>query len=71
MKVSEISVIFYIYLIEEWTGKFPEFTIEDGEEFAELIWCSLEEAYQIISYESGKEILKQIEKQLAKGKIRH
>lgn len=65
LKVTEISIIFYIYLIEDWIGRFPKFTIEDGEEFAELMWCSLEEAQQIISYESGKEILKQIENKIA------
>jgi hypothetical protein len=55
--VKEINVIFYIYLISKWHGDFPKYTIEDKEEFAELIWTPFELAYEKIPYDSGKSIL--------------
>ena len=55
--VDGIKIIFYIYLIKRWSGTFPTYTIEEGERFSDLIWLSLEDAKQTISYESGKEII--------------
>lgn len=62
--VNEINVVFYIYLVNMWSGKFPDYTVEDGKKFAELIWVKVDEAYTRIPFESGKRILEMIEHSL-------
>lgn len=62
--VDNINIFFYVYLITAWKGTFPEFTIEEGERFADLIWVSIPDAYETMPYDSGKYILKQIDAHL-------
>ncbi|MEG0672097.1 hypothetical protein [Clostridium sp.] len=61
LKVEEINVIFYIYLITEWEGQIPEFTIENGEKFSRLQWINLNEKEQYLEFDSAFEICRRIE----------
>jgi hypothetical protein len=48
--VEEIRVIFYIYLINNWSGEFPEYSVEEGEKSAILEWKTASEAKTLFKY---------------------
>jgi 8-oxo-dGTP pyrophosphatase MutT (NUDIX family) len=60
VEVPEIAVIFDVFVIREWTGEFPEWTIEDGERFGKLSWVSLSVIEKCIPYESATRIVKML-----------
>lgn len=64
IKVDEINVIFYVYLITEWEGNMPNFTIEEGKKHADLQWVKLEEKEKIFRFQSAFIICKRIEEYL-------
>lgn len=64
MKVDEINVIFYIYLVTDWDGIMPGYTVERGEKFAQLMWINLNEKEKYFKFESAFEICRRIEKYL-------
>ncbi|WP_066498907.1 hypothetical protein [Abyssisolibacter fermentans] len=66
MKVDEINVIFYIYLITEWDGNMPEYTVEREKKFADLKWIYLNEKEKYFKFESAFKICSRIEKYLEK-----
>lgn len=41
-RVADPPLWFYCYVVTEWTGTVPEYTVEDGERFADLEWVPLE-----------------------------
>lgn len=67
LKVDEISVIFYIYCITDWDGEFPEFIKEEGEPDSRLGMFSVEEARQMVNYDSALEILKRVDNYFVSG----
>jgi len=66
-KVEEIKILFFGYLITEWTGVHPEYTVEDDEKFADLEWVSIEKYEEVLKLPSArffvKEAMKIINKQ--------
>lgn len=68
LKVEEINVIFYIYLITDWEGKIPNFTIENSKKDADLQWINLDEKEQYLIYDSAFEICRRIETHISLNK---
>lgn len=64
LKVKEISVIFYIYLITEWKGEMPKYIEEIGENPSELKWINLECEDDYFKFDSAFEITSRIKKYL-------
>lgn len=71
IKVNEINVVFYIYLITEWEGSVPEFTIEEGEKFSKVEWIKLSEKNNYFEFESAFEICSRIEEFLYKNQTKY
>lgn len=40
-KVEDPPIWFHAFVVRDWTGTVPEFTVEDGERYAELEWVPL------------------------------
>ncbi|MFB6105012.1 MAG: NUDIX domain-containing protein [Halobacteriaceae archaeon] len=40
-RVENPALWFYCYAVTDWTGTVPEYTVEDGERFADLEWVPL------------------------------
>lgn len=51
--VHEIGIIFYIFIVNSWSGKHPIYAEENGKRSARLKWHSIEEALKIMPYPSG------------------
>lgn len=68
LEVKEINVVFYIYLITEWEGEVPEFTVENGEKFSKLQWIKLNEKEKYLEFHSAFEICRRIENFLYESK---
>ncbi|WDV45702.1 hypothetical protein PV797_19750 [Clostridiaceae bacterium M8S5] len=62
MKAHEIKIVFYIYLITDWVGDIPKYTVENGEKDSDLLWIRLSDKDRYFSFESAFEICKRIEK---------
>ncbi len=56
LKVDEINVWFYVYMITEWEGEIPEETTTDWEQPAELEWIDMDDVDKI-DYETSTEIV--------------
>jgi len=40
-RVPDPALWFYCYAVTDWTGTVPEYTVEDGDRFADLEWVPL------------------------------
>lgn len=40
-KVEEPAIWFHSYVVTEWRGDVPEYTVKDGEKYADLEWVPL------------------------------
>jgi 8-oxo-dGTP pyrophosphatase MutT (NUDIX family) len=52
-KVDEIKIIFYTYVVDDWDGEIPEYTIEDGEKFADLELVRLDDFRNYLKLDSA------------------
>lgn len=41
-KVEDPAIWFYTYVVTDWAGDVPEYTVEEGERYAELEWVPLQ-----------------------------
>jgi 8-oxo-dGTP pyrophosphatase MutT (NUDIX family) len=51
--VEEIKINFFGYLVLDWEGIMPEYTVEDGKKFAELEWINIEEHKKFLKFDSA------------------
>lgn len=56
--VEEIKIKFFGYLVEEWRGEVPEFTVEEGAKFADLKWIKIADYEQYLAFRSAKYFVK-------------
>ncbi|MFW9875873.1 MAG: NUDIX domain-containing protein [Candidatus Thorarchaeota archaeon] len=56
VKVDPIKIHFYVYLITDFKGSFPKYTIEKGEKFADLFWIDLNDKEKYFIYDSAFQI---------------
>lgn len=68
-KVEEIKILFFGYLITEWTGEHPEYTVEDGEKFADLEWIKIEKYEDSLKFPSAKFFVKEAMKIINENKF--
>lgn len=62
--VESVNIVFYIYLITDWQGAMPEFTIEEGRKHSLLQWIDLDERHLYFQFDSAFEICDRIERYL-------
>ena len=60
VKAEEIKVIFYIYVILQWDGETPAFSMENGEKNADLEWVKLRDYKRYFIYDAAFDICKTI-----------
>jgi hypothetical protein len=51
--VEKLKIRFYGYLITDWVGDIPKYSIENGKLFAKLKWIPLVKYKKYLSYESS------------------
>ena len=51
--VEELAIKFYGYVIIEWEGILPKYTVEDGRLFAKLEWIPIEKYEDHLNFESA------------------
>lgn len=51
--VKELKIRFYGYLITEWDGEFPEYTVEEGKRYADLEWIPIEGYKKCLKFPSA------------------
>jgi 8-oxo-dGTP pyrophosphatase MutT (NUDIX family) len=61
-----IKIHFYVYLVTDFEGIMPKFTVEDGKKFANLVWIKPEEAKKYFIHDTAFEICNMINKFLTK-----
>lgn len=62
--VPEMKVLFYTYLITEWDGQIPEYTVEDGRKFADLEWINLDQYREYLKFDSAIHACKKLKEYL-------
>lgn len=63
LKVEEIKIWFYVYVVTKWNGEIPDFTVEppgSNQKFADLEWIGVREYENVFVYDSAKQILRKI-----------
>jgi 8-oxo-dGTP pyrophosphatase MutT (NUDIX family) len=63
LKVDEIKVWFYVYVVTRWNGEVPSFTVEppgSGQKFADLEWIDIKDYEKVFKYDSAKSIARKI-----------
>ena len=63
-KVNEIKINFHAFLVTEWKGNVPDFTVENGEKFADLKWINLSDYRKHLELPSAVHICQQLETRL-------
>jgi 8-oxo-dGTP pyrophosphatase MutT (NUDIX family) len=66
-QVEEPALWFYSYLVTDWDGEFPDYTVEDGEQYAELEWVPLDEYEAHLAFPSALETCKELKNHLEGG----
>lgn len=56
----DINVLFYVFLITDWTGNFPDYIVEDGQKEGKLKWININEYERHFQFESAHLICKEI-----------
>lgn len=64
-RVEAPALWFHAYAVTDWTGTVPEYTVEDGERFAELEWIPLSAAENYLEYPSARAACAELEALLA------
>ncbi len=62
VSVEAINVHFYVYLILDWKGKLPTYTMEEGEKYADLEWIDINKSKQYFKYDSAVQMSNMIKK---------
>lgn len=52
-KVEDPAIWFHAYVVSEWDGTVPAYTVEDGERFADLEWVPLDAYDDYLSFPSA------------------
>lgn len=65
LAVEGISVIFYIFIVMDWKGSIPEFTVEDNQKFADVEWIKLSDREKYFQYDSAFVVCEMIENYIA------
>jgi 8-oxo-dGTP pyrophosphatase MutT (NUDIX family) len=60
VKVDKINIHFYVYLITDFQGSFPKYTIEEGEKFADLFWINMLDCKKYFIFDSAFKICNMI-----------
>ncbi|MBU1143199.1 MAG: hypothetical protein KKH92_06060 [Firmicutes bacterium] len=58
--VPEINVLFYIFVITDWEGDFPDEIQEIGEPDSKISFFSIDEARTLFKYQSAFEMLDRV-----------
>ncbi|AUD65956.1 hypothetical protein BK011_09755 [Tenericutes bacterium MZ-XQ] len=58
--IPEINVLFYVFLIIDWNGDFPNAIKEEGEPDSRISFFKVEEARKLFKYESAFKMLDMI-----------
>ena len=56
LEAAPVNIHFYIYLITEFQGEFPEYTIEDGKKFATLFWIDMKDQKEYFIHDTAFQI---------------
>ncbi len=63
-KVDEIKTNFHAFLVTDWKGDLPAFTVEDGKKFADLKWIRLSDYMKHFKLSSAIHICERLEEHL-------
>ena len=62
---NPINVRFYTYLITDFQGEMPSYTLEEGKKFATLFWIDMNEREKYFIHDTAFQICDMIEKALS------
>lgn len=51
--VEDPAIWFYAYVVTEWEGEVPAYTVEDGDRYADLEWVPLDAYDEYLSFPSA------------------
>lgn len=55
-KVEEPPIWFHAFVVTDWTGEIPEYTVEDGQRYADLEWIPLDNYGEYLDLPSALEV---------------
>ena len=53
LKVEEVKIWFYCYVVTGWEGVIPDYTLEEGRKFADLEWINLYQYRDYFTFQSA------------------
>lgn len=59
-KVEDPAIWFHAYVVTEWEGEVPEYTVEDGGRYADLEWVPLDAYDDYLEFPSAVATCKQL-----------
>lgn len=65
VEAKEICVVFDVFLIKQWAGRFPDWSVEDGKPFGKLTWMPLNSVCERVPYDSAKQIIEMLNARVA------
>ena len=69
LKVKEIGVWFYCYVVTKWEGDIPDYTLEEGKRFADLEWINLYQYRDYFTFQSALYICEELIEYVTKKNI--
>jgi len=58
--VEKLKIRFYVYLVAEWSGEMPKFTVENSKKFADLEWIKLKDYKKHLTLPSAVSVCENI-----------
>ncbi|WP_135534003.1 NUDIX domain-containing protein [Halostella pelagica] len=68
-KIEEPAIWFHSYVVTEWSGEVPDYTVEDGERYADLEWVPLDEYDEHLQFRSAVETCEELRAQVSEGTV--
>jgi 8-oxo-dGTP pyrophosphatase MutT (NUDIX family) len=59
-RAEAVKIKFYGYLIDEWEGELPAYTVEDGKKFADLEWIPLSAYRNYLTFDTSTFFMEQV-----------
>lgn len=66
-QVEDPALWFYSYVVTDWDGEVPDYTVEEGEKYADLEWVPLSEYEEYLQFPSAIETCEKLEEYLDGG----
>lgn len=68
-QVEDPPLWLHAYVVSDWTGAVPEYTVEDGERYADLEWIPLSEYDEYLELPSAIEACETLQRRVATNSL--